>query len=177
MTYNPPPGFPPPGYPPQPPLAQYAAPPVAVRPVAVTVIAICGIIYASIGLLGIVFGVVTLFVVPGGGANPYTAALRDNHALLAWTIGSSAVGLVVTGLLLASSVGLLSLRPWARRGMIGWAVAAIVMGITGMIANWLWVHPMLEQVQRQQNVPEAVLMVSRVTSMCSGVVFGLVLPI
>jgi hypothetical protein len=124
--------------------------PAAARPGAVTALAIIGIVLGGIGLLCKPFAVLSLFI-PQPAPNP---AVEMQKEMMAWNIASAGVGTLISGLLLASSIGALMLKPWARKGMLAYAALAVVMNVVGLVVSLVWVVPktrrLYEQLQQQQ---------------------------
>lgn len=153
--------YPGPNYPAQVPGYQTPYTPTApVRPTSVTVLAIIGIVFGGLFLLCKPFGLLPLFMPKFGPPNPAMDVLRTDAILRYLTIAGVIVGVPVSILLLASSIGCLSLKPWARKGMLAYAAAAIVLSVLTFAAQVLWVIPKMQAVQRQQlsNVPNAALL-------------------
>jgi hypothetical protein len=172
-TPQPSPAVEPPALPP-PPFAPALRP--APRPTVVTVVAICGICWASITLLGALFGSVALFL-PTGIPNPVLDAMRTNRGLFTYSIISTLLGAAEAALLLAASIAALPLRPWARKGLIVWAVAKMVLSVVGQTINWFWVQPIVEAVERQQKMPEGMLIMARVFALVGVAILGVALPL
>jgi hypothetical protein len=110
------------------------------RPTAVTVLAIIGIIFGSMGVL---CGPVSLtpYLFDLGVSEPSIDKVKQSPALMAFMIGSTGVWWLLGALELASSIGSLLLRPWARRGLILYAWLAIATGVLGMALMLAWFIP------------------------------------
>jgi MFS family permease len=103
---------------------QYARPQ---RPKAVTVFGILNIVFGGLGLLCTPLGMCATslmphFMNPSGGAK-------------AWMLFSFILGVTCAILLLAIGIGLLNLRPWARKWAIGYGWFAIVWTIIGTLIS------------------------------------------
>jgi hypothetical protein len=146
------------------------------RPASGLVVGICGIVWASIHLMSILFGLL-MFLVPTGVPNPTLDAMRSNRAMMVYSFSVSGAGLILAAVLLVGSIGLIRLRPWARRTVLVWAVLHLLMSIAAMLANWFWIQPLIETIERQQNVPEQFLLVGRIIGACSAVIFGVIAPL
>ena len=116
-----------------------------VRPTAVTVLAIIGIIFGGLGVLCKPLGVVALFI-PQPGPNPM---LDMQRSMMVWNVANAVVGTLVSVLLLASSIGSLSLKPWARKGMLAYAGLALVLTVVGGVVTMIWIMPKMQEAQRQ----------------------------
>ena len=139
--------YPGPNYPPQQPgyYTPYAQNPAPMRPTAVTVLAIFGIIFGALGVLCKPFGLAAMFI-PQAGPNPMVDMQRD---MVAWNVANTAVGLAISVLLLAGSIGSLSLKPWAVPAMRTYAVLAVLMTVVNLVVTLIWVMPKMQQAQQQ----------------------------
>ena len=127
MTYDPPP---------------FDAPlPPGTRPTSVTVIAIIGIIMSSLGLLCGPFALLPYMMTLPGPPNPAIDAIKESKPLLGWMIFSTVLTLFLNILLLASGIGALKLKRWARFGMNTYAWFAIAMAIVGTVVSFVWMIP------------------------------------
>jgi hypothetical protein len=115
------------------------------RPTAVTVLAIIGIIFGGFGLLCKPFGVIALFI-PQPGPNPMVDMQKQ---MMAWNVANAAVGTLVSILLLASAIGSLSLKRWARKGMLAYAGLAVVLTLIGGVVTIVWLLPEMQKAQQQ----------------------------
>ena len=148
------------------------------RPVSVTVFGILNIVFAVLKILGILASLVVLAVsVPGRPANPAFPAMFDNPAYLAWMKISIPWSLLVSAILLAAGIGLLYLKPWARRLSLGYGIYAIVACIVAPILTYYFVlGPMLEQMRLARGPESALAVIMAVVAMASGVL-GLIYPV
>ena len=115
------------------------------RPTSVTVLAILGIIFGGLGVLCKPLSVAAIFI-PQPTPNP---AVEMQKEMMGFNLTNAAVGTAVSVLLLASSIGCLSLKPWARKGMLAYAGLAIVLTIAGGIITWVWVMPKMFEAQQR----------------------------
>ena len=145
MTQYPGPSYPAPGAPPgyQP---DYGRPAASYRPTPITVLAIFGIIFGGMGLLCKPLGLAVAFMPQPPGANPAMAMQRE---LLPWNLANAGIGTVISVLLLASAIGSLSLKPWARKGMLAYAGLAVVMSLVTLVVTIVWVVPKMHDMQQQ----------------------------
>ena len=115
--------------------AQY--PPVqGARPTSVTVLAILGIVFSSLTLLCGLCGVIAIAFVP---QQQFQAQLA--HLPKPWLIISAILNVAVAILLLSSSIASLQLATWARKAMLAYAVASLVMSFVGVIASFVFADP------------------------------------
>jgi hypothetical protein len=122
------------------------------RPTSVTVLAIIGIIFGGLGIFCKPVGVVGLFIPQPAGANPM---LDLQKQMMAWNVANAVVGTLVSVLLLASSIGSLYLKPWARKGMLAYAALAVVLTLVGGVVSVVWVLPKVQEAQRQMMAQQA----------------------
>jgi hypothetical protein len=108
----------------------YAVAPFRKRPTAVTVLAIIGIVWGALGALSGICSLVP-YVVQSSQPNPVLDAVRARPLLHAWTILSTLLSWVIAIILLAGSIAALSLRPWGRLVMVGYAVVNLVISLIG----------------------------------------------
>ena len=85
-------------------------------PTSVKVLAIIGIVLGCLGILGVMFSALMLFVTIGP-PNPLMESLRHDSVYLGITAVGLAIGLPLTGLLIVASIQSLRLVPWARRDL------------------------------------------------------------
>lgn len=61
----------------------------------------------------------------------------------------TAIGLAISVLLLAGSIGSLSLKPWARQAMLAYAALAVVMTVVNLVVGLIWILPKVQATQQQ----------------------------
>jgi hypothetical protein len=116
------------------------------RPVAVTVLGILNIVFAALGIIGILISVAVLFSGIGGPGNPAIKAINDQPGYATWLKLSAVIGTAGSAALLVAGIGLLLLKPWARTLTIVYAVYAILGGILGLAMNYIYlVQPIMEK--------------------------------
>lgn len=115
------------------------------RPVSVTVLAILGIIFGAINVLCTPFGLLP-FLVDTGQPNPMIDVFWGSPFFFGWMIFSVAASFILGVVLLLGSIGSLQLRPVARKLMLIYAVAALVMAVAGFAINVVIMLPLLEQI-------------------------------
>ena len=116
-------------------------------PVGVGVVAVLGLLFGALGVVWKPLALVSVLSAPvattpatGGGDGagaPVTATVAADAPEAgpspgdrATFVGLSAAGVVASGLLVASSLGAMGVRPWARWGMLGYALLAAGLVVT-----------------------------------------------
>jgi hypothetical protein len=106
------------------------------RPTAVTVLAIIGIVFGALGVLCIGSGdVMLMFSFMSANLNQGFAGQSMGLRLLGLFVGVLSLGL--SGVLLWASIASLGLKPFARRLMIGWALADIAFDAANLVYKLL----------------------------------------
>src|SRR3954454_10779915 len=154
-------------------------PPAPRRPTSVTVIAVFAIIFGILGLVGVTIQFLQ-FLVPQvfqfGGPNPVTDLVHNDPVIATWTGVMAGAGGIFAIMGLAGGIGALSLKPWARKALLAYAIAAIVTGIVGTIFNLTVMLPKMSQIP--QNRPEVKMTIQLMPIMTIGGFFlGLILPV
>ena len=146
------------------------------RPTTVTVFGILNIVFAVFGLFGILASL-AMFKLAEGTGNPVFKIMHDNPAFAAWMKLSIPLGVLSSAALLAGGIGLLMMKPWARKLSIGYSLYAMVMGLVGMVFSYLWmVRPMMEQAAQKQG-PEAAGAIGGAVGGLVGGCFSLAYPV
>jgi hypothetical protein len=161
--------------------ARPASPTTGTRPTSVTVFGVLNLVFAALGLCGLCFGVIPLLAmqsIPNQPPNPVLELLQENQAYYVFTIVSMALGFVATVALGLAGYGLLNMRPWGRHLSIVYAVYAIIAGIVGMIANWIWlIGPLMEQAGAAGAGPEQAGAVGGAVGGMFGGCIGMIYPV
>ena len=133
-------------------MVSYATPQISTaraRPTSVTVLGVIGILLAAMTLLA-PFSLLLQWASlhkQATGAGPTTnpaAAIQAqlfSGPLFAWSLASTAVRFALGGVLLWASIQSLRLRGAGRRGMVGYAIVAIVWAAIGTLVASLYVVP------------------------------------
>jgi hypothetical protein len=142
------------------------------RPTAVTVFGILNIIFAAFGILGSLSSVMLFTVAaantPNSANNPIVQLVHEISIVL---------GMLGSVALLAAGIGLLQLKPWARKFSIGYAIYAMIMIVVGSVLNYFWlVLPMLQKAHLEQG-PQAAAAVGGAIGATVGGCFGIIYPI
>ncbi len=150
--------------------------PIMQRPASVTTFGILNIVFAALGVIGII-GTILMFSMTDGSHNPAIKIMRESPAYAGWLKLSIALGLLSSAALLAAGIGLLALKPWARKLSIGYAIYAIAFGLLNLGMSFMFVfRPLLEEASRKQG-PEAAGAIGGAVGGTFGGCFGLVYPI
>jgi hypothetical protein len=121
------------------------------RPTSVLVIAILNMVLGGLGTLLMPCGFAALLINPylqdmAHTANPNMPRQpQPPPALMGWSLASMAVMFVLAVGLLAAGIGLVKMRPWARR----WTVALAVLGIALIVASPILNVTVLAEPNRQ----------------------------
>ena len=137
-------------------------------PTSVTVFAVLNIIFGALGLMGVLAA--AAFSGIGGEANPVNEILESHAVLSVWNNVGMILGVLASLVLLGCGIGMLQLKPWARKAAIGWAIYGIVAGVVGVVMNALFMYPALA---------EAEPALASMTAVMSGfgAVIGMVYPV
>ena len=124
------------------------------RPSSITTLAGIGIVIGSLGVLCKPAGVLVNLFVPLPQSNPVIDAFRNEPMLRAFMLFSGVTGTLISLLLLLSALGTLALKPWARTGMLGYAVLALLMTAVEQVVSYFVVAPEVERAMRQSGMPQ-----------------------
>jgi hypothetical protein len=124
----------------QPPYYPQYAQPGSTRPTSVSVLAVLGIIFGAIGVLCSPMALVPYYV-NFGPPNPVIDTVKNSPPLFTWTVGGTVLGFILGIVLLSGSIGAWSLKPWARKLLVLYGWAALVLGIFNTLIMTLVVMP------------------------------------
>lgn len=143
-----------------------------------TTLAGIGILLGTLGLLCKPAGAIINLLMPMPQPNPFVDVFRNDPALRAFMIGNAATGTLISLLLLMSSIGSLTLKAWARGGMLSYAVLAIIMTIVGQVVGLLVIGPEIERAMQQSGTPQppGMSFMSGGTGVAIGMMMGLWYP-
>jgi hypothetical protein len=143
------------------------------RPQAVTAFGILNIVFATIGILGVL---ATLFQAKALGSSPAVAAMYSIPEYVTWSQVHSSIGGVLSVVLLVSGIGLLKLKPWARIAAIGYALGIIALSCVSSFAFGRYVLPvMLEKAATLSGPDGLALKIGAYATTSAGFV-GLIYP-
>ena len=146
------------------------------RPASINVFGILNIVFAGLGILGLLGSAVLLFAAPDLN-NPVVKIMHENPGYGVWMKISFLLGIPSCVALAAAGIGLLLLKAWARILSMVYAVYAIVLGLLGTVLNVIFlVLPMLHHAQEQSG-PEAAAAVGGAIGGSLGGCIGLVYPV
>jgi len=131
---------PPPGYPPMMPYG--AGPSAPIRPQAVTVIAIIAIIWGSLALLCSMLAVAGNVITTT--ANIPNDPLRGHSGVRTIETVLSVLGLILAVVQLAGGIGSLKLAPWARQGLIVYAISVIILTLVDFAIRVMYLMPAVQ---------------------------------
>ncbi len=109
------------------------------RPTSVTVFAIINLVLAGLGVIGLIFWLIgKLGLIPQSPQeNPILEAMENSAGYQLFTDITTGFGLVVTIFLIAASIGMFSLQPWARKVTIGWGIYSTLIVLVAFVVNYL----------------------------------------
>ena len=103
--------------------------------------------------------------------------MRSNPSYAAWIKITIPLGVLSSLALLASGIGLLMMKNWARKLAIAYAIFSLVFGLVGQVVNFVYLaKPMMEQAGRSRG-PESVGAIGGAIGSVIGGCFGMVYPI
>ena len=109
------------------------------RPVSTVVFGVLNIVFGLLGLCGLMFSTVVLFVDPKaletGQPNPAMDALANNPGYRAFMIGMMTIGFVFLVVGIVAGINLLRGKRSGRTLSIAYAIYSIVSGVVGAIVN------------------------------------------
>ncbi|HEY0455073.1 MAG TPA: hypothetical protein VGE41_01765 [Verrucomicrobiae bacterium] len=147
------------------------------RPTSATVFGVLNIIFAGFGLIGLL-GTLFLFTAAAPNINnPVVKLIHENPTYAAFMKISIPLGIISSAVLLASGIGLLRLKNWARKLSIGYAIYALVFGLIGVAVNFLFLfRPLIEQASQHPG-PETSTAIGGAVAGTFGGCIGLIYPI
>jgi len=148
------------------------------RPRSATVFGILNIVFSACGVIGTITTVAALTT---RSDNPALKMIQDQPVYMAWTKISIPLSLVMMAMLLTSGIGLLRMKPWARKLSIGYGIVAIIAGLCSMILTFLYiVQPVLQEAAGKQGTEAAQLRgqaLGTVLGSCGSLIFPILLLI
>lgn len=145
------------------------------RPNSVLVFGILNIVFGAVGLFGACFTLPLLLSTAAD--NPAMQVMQDNAVYRVWMWISVPLGIAVAGVLLAAGIGLVTMKPWARRASIGYSIYALVAGVGGIVINVAIFMPAAAKVAEQAGGPESGALVVGAIAGTFGGCIGMVYPV
>jgi hypothetical protein len=147
------------------------------RPASVTVFGVLNIVFACLGILGVMGSVILFLPQSANSNNPVIQIIHDNQAYALWLKASIVLGLAACSVLLAAGIGLLKLLPWARIVSIAYAIYAIVMSLVGTVVNYfMLVQPMMASAHGKSGAEAGAAIGGAIGGMLGGCL-GLIYPV
>jgi hypothetical protein len=126
------------------------------RPTSVVVLGILNIIFGSLGLvcfvcagIGLLVGSGLSSIGPPGAQNQPNALDQQKYmaahitGYVAIEVTRAVIGLVVAAMLLASGIGLLKMRSWARLAGLGYSGVQVILLIAGLLYSIFVLNPVM----------------------------------
>jgi len=149
--------------------------PLNPRPTAVLVLGILGIILGAFGTLGGACGIISNFL-PLNRDNPAMQAMYHDLAWRGVVLVTTVLQFILSLLLLIGSVFLLSLRPWARRLLLGYGWGQLALWLLLTLTNVLWIMPRMHHLLAGQKIDAAQRKIMQ-SSQLFGLLCGLLWPV
>jgi len=137
------------------------------RPQSVTVLGILNIVFGGLSILCSPLGIIGLIIPQPNSPFQISAGMK------LFSLVSYGVGFIFAIVLLASGIGLLNLKKWARQAAYIYGWVAIAWGGLGIVMSVIFFRPDLGGVSQEAM---AAVIGGLVGGMCGGI-FGLVYPI
>ena len=145
-------------------------PKVVVRPEGVKVISVLAVAHSGATLLWLVAAAV-MVLASGKPVDPTIAVAKSDGFLFTWTLGTSLVSFALAMLLLFAAMSLWSMRLWARRAMMLWAMAWIFLNIATLVVNVKYLYPRMAAISTENAT------LAKTAQLFSGTVLGIAWPI
>jgi hypothetical protein len=155
-------------------------PPKPTRPASVTVFGILNLVFGVLGLCGAAFSAAMFSMMPQNPnmPNPVLELMANNPTYRLFTQVSTGLGFIASIVLIVGGIGLLQAKSFGRTLSIGYSLYAILAGIVGSIANFVFlVGPLLEQAQVAGAGPEQAGAIGGMVGGVFGGCIGLVYPV
>lgn len=123
----------------------------AERPVVVLVFAILNLVFGGFAILGYFCGGLALLFMFAifSGAPAGTDAPSLPSVFVALIVGLFLYGFIMALVLIWSGIGLLNMRPWARKLAIAYGIITIVYAIIALIINIAYAGPVMQKWQNE----------------------------
>jgi hypothetical protein len=147
------------------------------RPVTVTVFGVLNILFAAMGLLGVVTTtamILGFFHVP---ANGPLKVMYDNPNYWVFLKVSTFFGFLAGVVLVFAGVGLLMMKNWGRLLSILYGVYGILVCIISLVANYFFMSPLIGKMSQMPDGPEKFGLIGGLIGGVIGGCFGMIYPI
>ncbi|MCP3999284.1 MAG: hypothetical protein GY722_30090 [bacterium] len=149
------------------------------RPGSATVFGVINILFGGISLLG-ALSFWRMMHLDGFDDIPTFAAMETSATYSTWLSLTSILNVIALVVLIASGIGLLKMRRWARVAAVGYGLYSIFMVLASSVMGWFFVYsPMLDEMRTiQEPAREGVLMSSLFGALfggCFGLIYAVVL--
>lgn len=136
----------------------------------------------------IIFGAFALFSAPAAfllrslAKDPVSRRIQEvtwSGGYGVWMMIALAIGVVLAFLEIASGIGLLKLKPWARLTSVAYAATSIGLIVIGQVMTFVFLFPVLDELAQEyagNTVAQAGVMGGKIGGTVGGL-FGLVFPI
>lgn len=142
------------------------------RPLGPKLIALFSILFGGLGLLGPVAMIVMFTVLPADPNDPVRSAMAREPVFRAWTFVGQGLGFLAAVGLLASGIGILGWREWARRLAV--RTAAFQLGIiaVGSLMTFVYVAlPIMTGAVAANPIQQGAAIGGAVGGVCFGSIF------
>ncbi|MFL5331576.1 MAG: hypothetical protein ACJ8C4_22020 [Gemmataceae bacterium] len=147
------------------------------RPTSVTVFGILNIVFAGLGVVGLLMSLVFFTLNRANPNDPMMRIIENNPAYANYIRVMIPVGGIAAAALLAAGIGLLMMKPWGRTLSIVYAIFALVNCTVGLVMNFVFlIRPLIEQANQARG-PEAAGMMGGAIGAGVGGCFGYIYPI
>lgn len=148
------------------------------KPTSVTVFGILNVVFGALGLLGLIFVVVSLFLdLPKDPNNPMQA-IMDDPTYKIINIGLQVVGTIMAVLLLASGIGLVNGQAYGRRLAIYYAIGAMLFVLIGTAINVAFISmPAFAKASELPDGPEKIAAIAGGSAIFAQPICGLIYPV
>jgi hypothetical protein len=109
-----------------------------------TVFGVISVLLGALGVFGGIVGIATTLLLPSVLPQAYAQFLQLPGPMRAASIASSALNVLLAGLLTSAGIGLLRRRRWAVGATRTWAIMKIVLSVVGIGIGW-WTQSWLRQ--------------------------------
>lgn len=118
------------------------------RPISVTVFGILNIVFGGLSVLGALINWVVMYR-DGAEDNPVFAMIEASAFYSTWMKLALILGVIASMVVIASGIGLLQMRQWARIAAVGYSLYSIFMLLAGSVMGWYFVYsPLLDSASK-----------------------------